>query len=274
MTAFLPADHFLAARPDPLPAPRGTIALVGAGPGAADLLTLRAIARLAVADVVFYDRLVDPAVLVHCPQAETLCVGKAPGAHDWPQPRIDAAIVAAARAGRRVVRLKSGDPGIFGRATEELAAATAAGIPVEIVPGVSAATAAGAALGRSLTERGATDRLVLATAQCQSGEPPPDWTELARPGTTLALYMAVARAPAIAAHLLAAGLAGTLEVEVVAQASSAGEQVLRTSLGAMASAMAGAGIANPAIILIRVPKLPGTAPQPCAESAGALCPLA
>lgn len=231
----------------------GRISLVGAGPGAADLLTLRALNRLQEAEVVFYDRLVDPEVLAFCPQAECVYVGKEVGNHAWPQERICAAIVAAAVQGRRVVRLKSGDPGIFGRATEELEAARAAGIAVEIVPGVSAASAAGAALGRSLTERGQTDRVTFATATCREGDDTPDWADLARPGTTLALYMGVAKAGTIAAELLAAGLAPETQVEVVGSASTLAEKVLRTDLAHLGAAIAAAGLGNPAIILIRAP---------------------
>lgn len=232
----------------------GRISLVGAGPGAADLLTLRALNRLQEAEVVFYDRLVDPEVLAFCPQAEQVYVGKEVGNHAWPQARICAAVVAAAAQGRRVVRLKSGDPGIFGRATEELEAARAAGIAVEIVPGVSAAAAAGAALGRSLTERGQTDRVTFATATCREGDEAPDWAEILRPGTTLALYMGVAKAGRIAADLLAAGLAPETEVEVVASASTLAERVLRTDLAHMGAAIPASGLSNPAIILIRHPK--------------------
>jgi uroporphyrin-III C-methyltransferase/precorrin-2 dehydrogenase/sirohydrochlorin ferrochelatase len=237
-----------------MPRPGGVISLVGAGPGAKDLLTLRALERLRAAHVVFYDRLVDPEVLGFCPQAEKVYVGKEVGNHAWPQERIDAVIVAAALQGLRVVRLKSGDPGIFGRATEELAAAQAHGIPVEIVPGVTAASAAGAALGRSLTERGLTDRVTFATATCRAGDKGPDWTELARPGTTLALYMGVAKAGRIARDLLQAGLSPSTEVEVVGAASTAAQKVLRSDLARMAKDIRTAGITNPAIILIRCTK--------------------
>lgn len=232
----------------------GRISLVGAGPGAADLLTLRALNRLQEAEVVFYDRLVDPEVLAFCPQAACVYVGKEVGNHAWPQERICAVIVAAAQQGRRVVRLKSGDPGIFGRATEELEAARMAGIAVEIVPGVSAACAAGAALGRSLTERGQTDRVTFATATCRAGDEAPEWAEILRPGTTLALYMGVAKAGTIADELLVAGLAPQTEVEVVGSASTLAEKVLRTDLAHMGAAILAAGLSNPAIILIRCAK--------------------
>lgn len=241
-------------RPKALPKP-GSIALVGAGPGAADLLTLRALRHLQQADVIFYDRLVDPGVLAMAnPKAEQVFVGKEVGAHAWPQDRINAVIVAAALQGRRVVRLKSGDPGIFGRATEEMEAARAAGIAVEIVPGITAASAACASLGRSLTERGQTDRLMLATATCRPGDPDPDWAAMLRPGTTLALYMGVRKAGAFTAALRRAGVPMDLEVTVVSNASTAAERRLTTTLAALPRAMRAGDMPSPSIIFIRWPK--------------------
>jgi uroporphyrin-III C-methyltransferase/precorrin-2 dehydrogenase/sirohydrochlorin ferrochelatase len=235
--------------------PQGSIALVGAGPGAADLLTLRALRHLQEADVIFHDRLVDPAVLELARRdAERVFVGKAVGACAWPQDRISALIVAEARRGRRVVRLKSGDPGIFGRATEELDAARAAGIPVEIVPGVTAASAAAASLGRSLTERGATDRLMLATGSCRDGDTEPDWPEVMAPGTTLALYMGVRAAPRMVAALQSAGAPADLAVGVVANASTPRERCFETSLAALPAMLTDVGVTGEAIILIRWPK--------------------
>lgn len=234
---------------------QGTIALVGAGPGARDLLTLRAAERLQQADIVFYDRLVDPEVLgLARADAERIYVGKAVGACAWPQQRIDAVIVAAARQGKRVVRLKSGDPGLFGRATEELAAARAHGIPIEIVPGVTAASAAGAALGRSLTERGATDRVVFATGMCRAGDDTPDWGASTRPGTTLALYMGVRQAPVIEANLLSAGVPAGSGVEIVSDISTDRQRIARCRLDALAETIIREEIGNPAIILIRYDK--------------------
>lgn len=142
----------------------GQIALVGAGSGARDLLTLRAVERLQEADVIFYDRLVDQEALELARRdAERVFVGKHVGARCWPQDRIDSMIVAEARKGKRVVLLNSGDPGVFGRACEGLDAARAANIPVELVPGVTAACAEAASLTRSLTEHGIADALILAT---------------------------------------------------------------------------------------------------------------
>ncbi|MDE3028788.1 MAG: uroporphyrinogen-III C-methyltransferase [Paracoccaceae bacterium] len=229
----------------------GLISLVGAGPGARDLLTLRAVQRLQEADVIFYDRLVDPEVLELARRdAERVYVGKAVGACAWPQERIDAVIVAAARQGKRVVRLKSGDPGLFGRATEEIAAARAHGIAVEIVPGVTAASAAGAALGRALTERGETDRVILATGTCRPGDAAPDWGAALTPGATLALYMGVRNLPQIAANLRASGIPEEAEVEIVCAASTLDERIVRGVLADFTSE-GRKDVLNPAIILIR-----------------------
>ncbi|MBT9385575.1 siroheme synthase CysG [Pseudooceanicola sp. CBS1P-1] len=233
----------------------GRISLVGAGPGARDLLTLRAVRRLQEADVIFYDRLVDPEVLELARRdADRVYVGKEVGACAWPQERIDALIVAEAAKGRRVVRLKSGDPSIFGRAAEEIAAARAAGVEVEIVPGITAASAAAAALTRPLTERGETDSFVITTGMCRPGDAVPDWQPLARPGTAMAFYMAVEKAPQIEATLLASGVPGDCPVDVVASASTESQRCLSTRLDGLAQSLAGAGVKSPAILLLRYSK--------------------
>lgn len=234
---------------------QGRIALVGAGPGAADLLTLRAVQRLQEADIIFYDRLVDPAVLdMARPEAERVFVGKEVGVCSWPQDRINTVIVAAAKQGKTVVRLKSGDPGIFGRIAEELDAARNAGIPVEIVPGITAASGAAASLGRGLTERGATDRLMLATAACKLGDPQPDWAGMLHPGTSLAVYMGVRQARLIVETLRHAGVPMSLKVDIVSQASTPREKLARCTLGSMASVMQDERLENPAVILVSWPK--------------------
>jgi uroporphyrin-III C-methyltransferase / precorrin-2 dehydrogenase / sirohydrochlorin ferrochelatase len=234
---------------------QGAIALVGAGPGAADLLTLRALRLLQEADIIYYDRLVDPAVLELARRdAERVFVGKEVGASSWPQDRINAVIIAAAKQGKKVVRLKSGDPGVFGRATEELAAARDAGIPVQIVPGITAASAAAASLGRGLTERSATDRLVLATACCQPGDPEPDWPSMLKPGTSLAIYMGVGKAQEIVASMQAAAVPMSLRTEVISHASTSREAVFVCTLGQLAQVMQENTVENPAVILVSWPK--------------------
>ena len=238
----------------------GSIAYVGAGPGARDLLTLRAVQRLQEADVIFYDRLVDDEVLELARRdAERVFVGKVVGAHDWPQDRIDAAVVAEARKGRRVVRLKSGDPGIFGRLDEELAAAEAAGIATEIVPGVTAACAAAASLGRPLTRRGETNALVLITARAQNDGSIPDLARHVRAGTTLAIYMGVSAADEISNRLLSAGVLPDAPVSVVANASKRGETVLRTTVAQMHGAIVESGIQGCAMIFVTLSHRSGLA---------------
>ena len=233
----------------------GRIALVGAGPGARDLLTLRAVEYLQEADVIFYDRLVDPDVLELARRdAERVYVGKVVGAHDWPQDRITAAIIAEARKGRRVVRLKSGDPMVFGRAGEETAAATAAGIPCDIVPGVTAACASAACLGRSLTERDVADTLVFATGTGSPNDPLPDCTRLSGPGTTTAFYMAVRQADRLSSGLMANGLPASAPVDVLVNVSKRNEKHFVTTAGTLASDIDRHEIDGCAILLITWPK--------------------
>ena len=246
--------HAPAALTSKTPKP-GSIALVGAGPGAADLLTYRAVERMRSADVIFYDRLVTPEVLAMAgPRARRVFVGKEVGADSWLQARINAAITAAALRGLQVVRLKSGDPSVFGRACEEIAAARALNIPVEIIPGITAASAAAAHLCQPLTQRGVTDRLVMATATCRPGDAWSGLADLAKPGTMLAIYMGVARAGEIVASLRQAGLADDTPVTVAANVSTPKERVAHLTVGTLRAGIAKAGITNPAIIFVAVPK--------------------
>ncbi len=241
----------------PVTSRKGRISLVGAGPGAADLLTFRAVDRMRVADVIFYDRLVEPEVLAMSgPRPKRVFVGKEVGAHSWPQDRINRTITAAALSGQQVVRLKSGDPSVFGRGCEEIAAARAFGIEVEVIPGITAA----ASLCQPLTERGLTDRLVLATATCRSGDLTSGLADLARPGTTLAIYMGMQRLSDVAAELSAAGLAPDTEVVITANASRANEVTLVSTLGGFVVDAPAKGIRNPAIIFVRVAKTGAMAP--------------
>lgn len=234
---------------------RGQIALVGAGPGARDLLTLRAVERLQEADVIYYDRLVDKDVLELARRdAERVFVGKHVGANAFPQHKISAMIVAEAKKGRKVVRLKSGDPGIFGRATEELDAAHAAGVPVEIVPDITAASAAGASLGQSLTRRGVTDSIVIATGTGCADNPLPDSTRLSAPGTTTAFYMSVRQAGRIADGLMAQGLPPHSPVDLCVDVSKPGARNIPTTVADLPRAVAVHHVESCAIILVSWPR--------------------
>lgn len=199
---------------------RGYVWLVGAGPGAEDLLTLRAQRVLQEADVIFHDALV-PAALIAMGRrdAERVAVGKRKGCHAKRQEEINTLLVEAARSGKRVVRLKSGDPLVFGRAGEELDALKRAGVPHEIVPGITAAVAAAADLELPLTLRGVASSLVFTTGHDMRGEILPDWARLAASGMTVAIYMGRSVAGDIAARLIEAGLAPDTLVAVVENAS-------------------------------------------------------
>ncbi|MBL4929922.1 uroporphyrinogen-III C-methyltransferase [Fuscibacter oryzae] len=239
------------ARMTPLPHP-GHLSLVGAGPGAADLMTYRAVRRLQQADVVLYDRLVSPEVLDLIPATiPRLDVGKDCGNHRWTQADIDARIAAELRLGRRVVRLKSGDPAIFGRAGEEIAIAMAEGATVEIVPGVTAVSAAAASLCQPLTTRGLAQRLVLATATDHRGDLAATLADDFGPGTTLALYMAMTRLDQVECALLSSGAAPDTLVTIVCACSTPQEQRAAFALKGLAKAVAQAGdLRNPAIVLL------------------------
>lgn len=233
----------------------GSVALVGAGAGRRDLITMRGVQRLQEADVIFHDRLIDADILEYARRdAERVCVGKAPGAHPWPQDRINSLLVSAARQGKRIVRLKCGDPGVFARGGEEIDALATADIPCEIVPGVTAACVAAASMGGVLTERGKTDTLVLSTGTCRPGDAPPDFGKHLSEGTTLAFYMAVHAAPAIQDSLLAAGHPPSVTIDIIANADREDMQIVTTILGDLAASVVVEKVANPAIILVRRPK--------------------
>ncbi|WP_415919546.1 siroheme synthase CysG [Tateyamaria sp. SN6-1] len=246
----------------------GHIALVGAGPGARDHLTLRAVERLQEADVIFYDRLVDPEVLELARRdAERVFVGKHVGAHSWPQDKISATIVAEALKGRAVVRLKSGDPGIFGRADEELSAARAAGVSVELVPGVTAACAAAAAFGDSLTRRGAVDTFVITTGTGSADNDLPDCTRMTGPGTTTAFYMSARQAGRVSRKLLDQGVPPHSPVKLCVDVSKPTERLMATSVAELPDVVASCEIESGAIILVDWPRSAAALTAPHLRSA-------
>jgi uroporphyrin-III C-methyltransferase len=230
----------------------GMVWLVGAGPGDPDLLTRKAEKLIAAADIVFYDALVGHGVLALIPATiETVSVGKRSGRHSKDQATICDLIVNAALAGKRVVRLKGGDPAIFGRATEELEACIARGIPVKICPGITAASAAAASAGISLTLRGLARKLTFVTAHTQAGESLDlDWKLLADPEATLAVYMGKSAAKQVSRDLVKAGLAPDTPALIVENASLPDERIVCTRLDLLSIAVGNTTASGPALLLI------------------------
>jgi len=231
------------------PTSLGTVYLIGAGPGAADLLTLRAARLLARADIVLHDALVQPEVLAMAPQARLVPVGKRCGRLSTAQHFINKQLVDAAHHHSCVVRLKGGDPMLFGRAQEEISALMAAGVQVEIVPGVSAAFAASAAIGQSLSLRGISRSVVFLTPAVGQGETPHVWASAAAAADTVVLYMAGRQAKDISEGLMAAGVPASRPVMLVESASLPGQRLVPTSVAALPLATAALGD-GPCLILV------------------------
>ncbi len=208
-----------------------TVFLVGAGPGDPELLTLRAARLLAQADVVVFDALVDDRVLEYVnPHAELIDVGKRPGL-PVPQENINALLVTLGRtANRRIVRLKGGDPYLFGRGGEEAIALHEAGIECEVVPGVSSAFGAPAAVGIPVTHRGVAAAVTVVTGHRRNGEPPVDWAALAKAGSTLVVLMGMSERGSIAELLIAGGLSPETPVAIVERATRLDQLVSRGTL--------------------------------------------
>jgi cobyrinic acid a,c-diamide synthase len=238
--------------PAALTAP-GRVTLVGAGPGSTDLITLRGWQALHSADVVISDRLADPAFTAQLrPGVLLINAGKAPGEHQLSQEEIDAALVAHARAGHHVVRLKGGDPFILGRGGEEALACAEAGIRCDVVPGLSSATAAPALAGIPLTHRGLSQSFAVVSGHLPPGHPdsPVDWAALARSADTLVLLMAVANRASIAQRLLDLGRPPGTAVACVERAATDRQQVTRCTLRELALPGSSPAVANPAVIVI------------------------
>jgi len=230
----------------------GTVWLVGAGPGDPDLLTMKAVRLIQRADIVFYDALVGDGVLALVPPlTEAVGVGKRSGRHSKDQRTIDAMLVEAAAAGKRVVRLKGGDPSLFGRSAEEMAALRAAGIPVHICPGITAAIAAAASARISLSLRDVARDVRFVTAHSRRGAALDiDWAALASPGTTLAFYMGRDAAFEIARGLIGAGLSPATPVQIACNISLPDEKILATRLDLLGLATRAFAADAPALILI------------------------
>jgi uroporphyrin-III C-methyltransferase/precorrin-2 dehydrogenase/sirohydrochlorin ferrochelatase len=229
----------------------GHVALVGAGPGAEDLLTLRAQRLLMEADVIVFDALVPEAVVAMGRRdAERLPVGKRKGCHSKSQAEINALLVSLGREGRRVVRLKSGDPLVFGRAGEEMAALREAGIAYEVVPGVTAAFAAAADFELPLTLRGVTSSMVFTTGHDLKGGTLPDWAKLAISGATVAVYMGRSVAAEVAGRLIEAGLSPDTAVAVVENASLPDRRRFHGTLADLPSLEARGDLTGPVMTII------------------------
>jgi uroporphyrin-III C-methyltransferase len=209
----------------------GTVYLVGAGPGAADLLTLRAARLLGEAGIVFHDALVPAQILALARHAQKVAVGKRCGRHSTAQRFINKRLADAAKEHAVVVRLKGGDPMLFGRAQEEIEYLRSRGVRVEVVPGVTAALAAAAQTGVSLTERGVARSVAFVTPRVADGAAPSSWVDAARAADTVAIYMGAADAPAIAQALIQAGKPASTPVALIENASQA---VTRTLAGTLA----------------------------------------
>ena len=227
----------------------GTVYLVGAGPGAPDLLTLRAARLLERADIVFHDALVHPETLALAARAVKIAVGKRSGKHSTAQRFINKQLIDAAKKYSTVVRLKGGDPMLFGRAQEEIDALVAAGVTLEIVPGVSAAFAASAELQCSLTRRALARSVVFATPREAQGSRENTWAKAAAAADTAVLYMAAGEAQAVSDALIANGVPASRPAVIVENASSAARKIIPTSVGNLPAAAQCVG-EGPALVMV------------------------
>ncbi|MFP4540167.1 MAG: uroporphyrinogen-III C-methyltransferase [Opitutales bacterium] len=235
-------------------APLGTVHLVGAGPGDPELVTLKAARLIRSCDALVYDYLVAPELLEWVqPSCRRICVGKRAGFHSLPQEEIQALLISLAREGLEVVRLKGGDPFVFGRGGEELAALAEAGVPAEVVPGITASVGCAAAAGIPLSHRAATGAITFVSGHEMPDKPVTraiDWRAHARSGATLALYMAMGRLAAITAELIAGGRDAATPAAVVEWGTTPRQRIVRAPLGELAVAVEAAGVGAPAVVFI------------------------
>ena len=235
----------------------GRVSLVGAGPGDPDLLTVKAVRALQEADVIVAARLVGPRVLDRARRdARRILVGKTPGRPSPTQAEINAILIREAAAGHHVVRLKGGDPMVFGRGGEEIAALHAAGIAVEVVPGITAALGCAAAAGLAITERERRRSLTLLTGHASDGPAEHDWAELARPGRTLAIYMGIGAAGHIQSRLLTGGIEPGTPVTVVENGTLPTQKVATGQIAGLAELLIDQGIKGPAMIFVGAHPVP------------------
>lgn len=230
----------------------GPVHIVGAGPGDPELLTLKAFRLIQNADIVFHDRLVSDDILdLIRRDATRISVGKAKGDHSVPQPEIHALMIEAARRGQNVVRLKGGDPFVFGRGGEEVEALRDAGIEASVVPGISSALGCAASAGLPLTHRDHAQTLTFVTGHAKSGEVPDlDWVSLAKPAQTVVVFMGVGTAPTISEKLIHAGRASATPVAVIENGTRANEFRVYGTLAELPQLITRAGIKGPALLVI------------------------
>lgn len=233
------------------PAPAGKVHLVGAGPGDPDLLTVRAARLLAGCDVLVYDNLVSDAVLATVnPKARRIYVGKEAGNHALPQDQINSLLVNLAREGFEVVRLKGGDPYIFGRGGEEAEELVQAGIQCDVVPGITAASGISACTGMPLTHRDHARAVVFATGHLKDGSVDLDWPALARPHQTVVIYMGIGALQIICDQLIAHGLSADTPAAVIRKGTTREQVTLVSTLGDLPGAVKAARIKSPALIMV------------------------
>lgn len=248
MSAPTPSELAAPLRPGAQP---GTVYLVGAGPGDPELLTLRALRLMMEADAVVYDALIGPDILKLVAEgAERHYVGKKRAEHALPQEDIGALLVSLARQGKKVIRLKGGDPFIFGRGGEEAEALVAARVPFEVVPGITAAAGVGAYSGIPLTHRSFAQSVVFTSAYLKDGDLDVDWAGLTRPNQTVVFYMGLSRLVELCAELVAHGLPPTTPAAAVRHGTLPDQEVVTADLATLPEAVTAAGLTPPAIIIV------------------------